>query len=75
MENGPFKAQSSAALTWTKKLRKKKLAFPRRTWQINPVARGKSDLPRQADEQTRRRQEAKSQRFLTCFLRAYAPMR
>jgi hypothetical protein len=50
MENGPFKAQSSAALTWTKKLRKKKLAFSRRTWQINPATRGKSDLLKQADE-------------------------
>jgi hypothetical protein len=50
MENGPFKAQSSVALTWTKKLRKKKLAFSRRTWQINPATRGKSDLLKQADE-------------------------
>jgi hypothetical protein len=51
----------------------KELAFPRRNWQIDPVTRGKSDLLKQADEETRRRQEAKSQRFLTCFLRAFAP--
>jgi hypothetical protein len=29
------------------KTKKKKVAFPRRTWQINPVTRMKSDLKKQ----------------------------
>src|SRR5208282_3492078 len=82
MENGPFKAQSSATETqlgttanlrsesaWCpvplcgtghrtvtvagcarvgpdEKAEKKKVAFPRRTWQINPVTRGKESSKR-----------------------------
>jgi hypothetical protein len=32
------------------KSEKKKVAFPGRTWQINPVTRGKHDLQKHEDE-------------------------